>query len=238
MWFSCLSIHLLLFLFVAGRSLSGEDALRAYSTQSTLIAAEDIAILQFDSRVLSNYWNISARWNRYQSEKWKHSYYYLTQQSTNECKNGRKTLGMPWCKVKAMMIADKVLPRKIQYILYLDSDALITTNYSMSIVLSFITEQLSWKWDEKPVAFNQDGPGYACKQAIRLGYSLCLNSGVILWKRSQRATDILESWWNSSLKPLNSTKYPMNWKKRVSIANLLDRLHSLSIVALGTSSII
>jgi hypothetical protein len=68
----------------------------------------------------------------------------------------------------------------------------------------------------KPVVFNQDGPGFACKQAVALGYPVCFNSGVILWKKSSISRLILESWWNSSKVPNKDirslSKFPMNWK--------------------------
>jgi hypothetical protein len=111
-----------------------------------------------------------------------------------------------WCKVKAMNFIDDFLFGKspsnrssslIKAVLFLDSDAVITIdgNYSLSRVVEFMQRDLRWSASTRPFAVNQDGPGWACKATMKRGFGQCLNSGTVLWFRSQTATDILRYWW-------------------------------------------
>ena len=47
------------------------------------------------------------------------------------------------------------------YCIYTISDAVMTVNRSLSVVISYVKDFLSWDFSEKPLAFNQDGPGWA-----------------------------------------------------------------------------
>lgn len=97
--------------------------------------------------------------------------------STNDCVFNEHKLADPWCKVKAMAVLNEMPLPGVRAVLFVDSDAVITVNYSMTTVLAYIQRDLNWSLTERPVAFNQDGPGWACKNAIGVGYDVCLNSG-------------------------------------------------------------
>lgn len=127
-------------------------------------------------------------------------------------------LSHAWCKVKAMLAADSLTSHNIKAILYLDTDAVITTNYSMTDVISFIRKDLHWDYHQKPfVAFNQDGPGWACKFTMnKTPYKHCLNSGTVLWVKSVVSTNILYDWWHAAGEPYDVSQYPttkwrLNW---------------------------
>ena len=96
-----------------------------------------------------------------------------------------------------MIDAQNYLPLAKAF-LYLDSDAVVTCNYSLSDIASFMRQDLRWDIKLKPFAVNQDGPGWACKNTLKKGYTYCLNSGVVFWYRSVISTRILEYWWNSA----------------------------------------
>jgi hypothetical protein len=194
--------------------LSGHEVLHGFPESQLAIKRDEIAIIQYDSRPLGNYWNVTARWNREYSRKNGHKYYYFSQK-TDYCVNGDVKLGAPWCKVRAMIAADKYI-QDSKMIIFLDSDALVTANYSMDVIISYIKKDLYWNWREKPVVFNQDGPGFACKHAIFVNYGICLNSGVVLWMKGDLSTKILNEWWDSSGDFLNGTNFRMNWKLKVS----------------------
>ena len=63
---------------------------------------DEIAIVQFDSRNLNDYWMTSAIWNNYYCARHGHKYIYYT---TNNkfCMHGSEELASPWCKVKSML---------------------------------------------------------------------------------------------------------------------------------------
>ncbi len=217
-----LSLNLLIwlwtvvFLILCRRVFAGHEVLEAVNPSHVLISPKDIAIVQFDNRDLDNYWNISARWNRAYCDEHGHQYLYLTMRESCRSASG-DDLASPWCKVKAMIHALEAAPSAKAFI-YLDSDALLTVNHSMSVILSFIHADLHWDWDKKPIAFNQDGPGWACKLAFKLQYKVCFNSGTVVWMRSSKAEEVLRAWWASAGHELRSIPFRMNWKLRVSDA--------------------
>lgn len=206
-------IHILVVLSYA---LAGHEVLYKFAPKTNIdLKAQDLAIIQFDSRPLESYWNTSARWNKAYSEKHSHQYYFLS--NKGNCRFGPHLLADPWCKVKAMAIANKLEKLKhAKAFLFLDTDVVITVNYSMTTVLGYMRQDLKWNTTEKPVALNQDGPGWSCKYTLNLGYSLCLNSGTVFWMRSQAATDILEDWWLSSGEQYKlRNKFPSKWRVKV-----------------------
>jgi regulator of extracellular matrix RemA (YlzA/DUF370 family) len=140
----------LFLLLCADRIESGQEVLFQFPVGNILMSNKEIAIIQYDSRPLGNYWNVSSRWNYQYSLAYQHSYYYFSQRSDSECTNEEEStpLSPSWCKVKAMLIADQIITEQ-KYLLFMDSDALITSNYSMSTVLSYMTKYLSpyWNWD-------------------------------------------------------------------------------------------
>lgn len=208
---------LLYLVYILPWTNAGHEVLYKYKPGQNDLKPEDLAIIQFDSRPLDSYWNTSARWNKAYSEKWGHQYYYLS--NKGNCRFGPHLLAEPWCKVKAMVVANKHEKlKRAKAFLFLDSDVVITVNYSMTSAIGYIQRDLHWNATEKPVALNQDGPGWSCKFTLNLGYSLCLNSGTVFWMRSQAATDILEDWWLSSGEQYKvRNKFPSKWRVKVSV---------------------
>lgn len=198
------------FLFLCYTLALGKELI--YDSVQQIIQPEELLIFQFDSRPLRSYWNSSARWNQHFSSQYGHKYKYITMK--RPCSNQNVLLASPWCKVKAMYYMDKYFPNYRAY-LFLDSDAIITSNRSFTHTISYITTYLNWDWDLKPVAFNQDGPGWSCKHALGLGYHSCLNSGSIFWIKSVKASQIFEYWWNTSIYDLSSSKFQMDWRNKV-----------------------
>lgn len=101
----------------------------------------------------------------------------------------------------------------IQAVLYLDTDAIITVNYSMTHVISFIIKDLNWNISHIPFSFNQDGPGWSCRMTMSTAYNYCLNSGTVLWFKSDISTRILQDWWNSAGDPYDISKFQMKWRQ-------------------------
>jgi len=146
----------------------------------------ELAIIQFDTRPMGNYWNVSAHWNYAYALQHGHQYAYFTLPEGRACSRKGAPLSPAWCKVKAMMRAQRHLPRAKAF-LYMDSDAVVTTqgNHSMTDVLAYIRQALDWDVQQQPIAFNQDGPGWACSNVMATtGYDFCLNSGTVFWRRS------------------------------------------------------
>jgi len=127
-------------------AFAGHEVLSDYQLADDDLQNHNIAIIQYDSRPLSSYWNTSIRWNKAFSDKFGHDYMYLSSHH-NRCRyysndvNGLNDeytdLANPWCKVKAMIVAHNIMSRNkdAKALLFLDSDALITVNYSMATVI-------------------------------------------------------------------------------------------------------
>jgi hypothetical protein len=202
---------------------SGHEVLYNHNLRPDDVKADELLIVQFDSRPLSldGYWNKSATWNQIYARKYHHHYVYLTMEASGgrgkasaSCAYGSYPLAPAWCKVRAMVEADNTAKSSIKAFLYLDSDVIITVNYSMTHVLSYIKQNLQWSYDDRPIAFNQDGPGWACRLTVRLGFPYCFNSGTVLWTRSPISSKILNEWWHSVGEPYDSSRFPMKWRQR------------------------
>ena len=176
------------------------------------LRADELVIFQFDNRPVSDYWNISARWNRAFAQNHGHQYLFLSMNKS--CQWDGVDRAPPGGKVNAMLAAMHHRPTAKAY-LYIDSDALITLNYSMTTAISYIKSYLEWDWDQQPVAFNQDGPGWACKLSFKLGYNICFNSGTVLWINTPKSREILHYWWQSAGFNSSSTRFRQNWKQKV-----------------------
>jgi hypothetical protein len=123
---------------------------------------DEIALLQFDSRPLKNYWLTAAEWNNYYCSVHGHEFIYYS--SSDQCKHDDELLASPWCKVKAMMQANKENPH-IKLFIYMDSDAVISApnfNTSINTFLKTMQKKLSWDPEQRPIVFNQDGPSWWC----------------------------------------------------------------------------
>ena len=86
----------------------------------------------------------------------------------------------------------------------MDSDAIVDRIYEhipVNALLGLMQMKLQWKYQERPIIFNQDGPCWWCGLVKSLGYKKCLNAGTVLWYRdpSGYSGGVLESWWKSSL---------------------------------------
>ena len=168
---------LILFVFMVG-SEAGHEILYNFTLHKDDIQPHELAIIQYDSRQMGSYWNTSVRWNKAYCDRFGHQYFYLMTPSDFSCSYGELNLAPAWCKVKAMIHAN-AMNTSARAFLFLDSDAIVTlSNYSLTTALGFMRHYLHWDLDKQPVAFNQDGPGWACKFAIdKVGYSRCFNSG-------------------------------------------------------------
>ena len=196
---SMASLHLILLLLslFPSSSFAGHEVLYKFVPQQRDdIKPGELAIVQFDTRPLRGYWKASAYWNKAYADKHGHQYMFLTMDG--KCHYAHFELSPVWCKVKAMRDVNAIMPQTVKAFLYLDSDAVVTTNYSMTDALGYIRKYLHWDYRQRPVAFNQDGPGWACKWTIKRGLPLCLNSGTVFWVRSIKAEQILDEWWNSA----------------------------------------
>ena len=105
--FCCLCLLLL-----PRSALAGHEVL--YKTEvdpavDTLPA--DLAIVQFDTRPLGEYWNISAHHNFAYALRHGHQYLWMTMREGEECVFEGVELSPVWCKVKAMLKAHKYLPK-------------------------------------------------------------------------------------------------------------------------------
>ena len=207
----------ILILTLAQRVYPGHEVLYKLKPENGDLKNGDLAIVQYDSRPLGSYWNTSVRWNKAYADKHGHQYAYMSSKSS--CRFGTHLLADAWCKVKAMVLVNDLTSlQTANAFLFLDSDVVITVNYSMTTVLNYIRRDLHWNTTERPVALNQDGPGWSCKSTLKLGYKVCLNSGAVFWMRSETSKAILQQWWISSGEPyMLKNKFTSKWRLKVSV---------------------
>lgn len=159
----------------------------------TDVKASEIALMQFDSREPAEYWGAAALWNNHYATEHGHRYVYYTTKSA--CRNGNTELAHPWCKVLAMIQATIDHP-SVRVFIYMDSDAVIDEsfrNMSLNAMLEAVRRNVDWDVDSKPIVFNQDGPCWWCNMVAKVGYSMCLNAGTVVWVRHDRSMDVLTS---------------------------------------------
>lgn len=169
------------------------------SILSSSLKPNEFAIVQFDSRSLSDYWEASANWNNKYCTSHGHKFIYYTE--TKECKFKGEKLSSAWCKVKAMIQANDEFP-DVKVFLYLDSDAVVSKHFAdkpLTILFEEIKSHLDWNPSIRPIIFNQDGPCWWCNLVAKVGYTMCLNSGTVLWWRDPYSEKILGDWWHMSL---------------------------------------
>ena len=157
------------------------------------------------------YWYSSVKWNKHYADLHGHKYQLLS--IKGKCSCNELLLHNAWCKVKAMLEVSKQISDTKAF-LYIDSDTVITSNYSMTDILGYIRQELKWDYEKKPVAFNQDGPGWACKftMSMKKKYSYCLNSGTVFWINNIKSIEIFETWWQSSSDPYDQSRFPSKWR--------------------------
>lgn len=78
------------------------------------LSDNEIAIVQFDSRPLLGYWNASSHWNKQYAMKYHHEYIYLSMEEHEECVYVTLKLSPVWCKVYAMIEAERLLHDRIK----------------------------------------------------------------------------------------------------------------------------
>ena len=122
----------------------------------TSVRPEEIALVQYDSRPLDDYWVASARWNKYYCDLHHHLFIYYT--AIKQCEYDKDNpLASPWCKVKAMIQANEDYPA-VKIFIYMDSDAVVDMRFKKSPVNSLLkTMQTKMQWDveSRPMVFNQ-----------------------------------------------------------------------------------
>ena len=187
----------------------GQELVHGFELLQDDLRPHDIAIIQFETRSLTlkynskiasydnNYWNVSARWNKNYAMKHGHQYAFIAMDPTKPCVSKKYKLSAVWCKVKAMVRANDLLVKAKAYV-YIDSDAVMTTNYSLSDIIGFMRRELHWDMVAQPIAFNQDGPGWSCKHTLKYSYPYCLNSGTLFWIKTEETVRILQVIINSS----------------------------------------
>ena len=183
------------------------------------VPRKKFAIVQFDGRSPWNVdqigpttWryiptihNTGSIWNYLYSKKHGHEYilYHWGEGSQSSCLSEKnQTLAEAWCKLIAMMKAQTLFP-EADYFLYLDTDAVVDMqfyNQSLNHLFYNMTHQwqLNWTIDEKPFTLNMEGPSYWCKRTNEAKFKNCINTGTVLWKRSDLSTRILRKWWQSA----------------------------------------
>jgi galactosyl transferase GMA12/MNN10 family len=184
------------------------------NNQSDSLDKYRIALIMFDTRDDFNgtYWFAAAQWNSAYCERHGHRFVYYTRHNSTSClsSNTSVELNPVWCKVKAMKRAQQDLGDKVDFFFYVDSDAVIAepfANVSLNELLSTMTLKLHWNTAERPFVFNQEGSSYWCNIIQPSRYFYCLNTGTVVWRSSQRATQVLERWWESALDPYETQEF-------------------------------
>ena len=209
MWYQKFIFLWLYFLFA---TYARHEVVNDYIIDKNYIKPQELVIFQYDNRyneVENGYWSTAARWNQRYAMIYNHIFIPLTMKGN--CTNNNFLLSPVWCKVKAMVEIHKIVPYAKAY-LYLDSDAIIIANYSISSIIGYIQQNLNWDFNKQPLAVNQDGPGWPCKHTLNHAYTYCLNSGTIFWIKNQLSYNILSHWWKSSSFSLDSNKFQRNWR--------------------------
>ncbi len=163
------------------------------------IPSDQIAIVQFDSRPLKNYWLTAAQWNARYCEQHNHKFLYYT--TKDQCHYQHEPLADAWCKVRAMLNANEDF-QEIKVFFYLDSDAVIDKDFahlSLNAMIETMQTRLAWNPMIKPIIFNQDGPCWWCSFIMKIGYKMCLNAGTVVWYRHSISEKILTDWWDASM---------------------------------------
>jgi hypothetical protein len=155
-----------------------DSLLSSSSLELNSIQSHEIALLQYDSRPLGDYWLASALWNKKYCDTHNHVFIYYSGGDCNYDANTR--LASPWCKVKAMRQAN-IDYENVKFFIYMDSDAVIDKKFQFTSVNEYMVlmqRELNWDLKDKPIVFNQDGPSWWCSLIERVGYRTCLNAGI------------------------------------------------------------
>jgi hypothetical protein len=165
------------------------------------LSPDRIAILQFDSRPLRNYWQTAATWNARYCAAHGHRFLYYTLPPDDRCHHDQEPLASAWCKVRAMLNAYQDHP-EVSFFIYLDSDAVVDQRFAhqpLNRLLETMQSRLAWDFLAKPVVFNQDGACWWCSLVVRVGYTVCLNAGTVAFYRHPTSWQVLSDWWDASM---------------------------------------
>ena len=188
-----------------------------------LLDKSRIALVMFDSRESHNngtYWYAAAQWNSAYCNSQGHRFvYYSMHNSTCLSSNTSVVLNPVWCKVKAMQRAQQDLGDKVDFFVYMDSDAVVSqpfANFSLNDLLLNMTSTLNWNTEERPFVFNQEGNSWWCGIVLAPSrFFYCLNTGTVVWRSSARATQVLERWWESALDPYETEEFTADNKTNI-----------------------
>eukprot|EP01032_Pedospumella_encystans_P009980 gene9980-11696_t len=171
--------------------------------------------MQYDSRPLRDYWQASAEWNK--KYCYKHGHVFIYYASKEGCHYLDEKLATPWCKVKAMLDANKDFPN-VKFFIYMDSDAVIDKNFEempLTAMIGTMQTKLDWDPEERPMVFNQDGSCWWCNLVKERGYKMCLNAGTVAWYRHPRSEQVLKEWWDASMDSYDTNpikrKFRLKW---------------------------
>jgi hypothetical protein len=166
----------------------------------TEIRPEEIALIQYDSRKMEDYWLASAQWNKFYCDQHRHQFIYYS--ANAQCQYDKDNpLASPWCKVKAMIQANNDYPT-VKVFVYMDSDAVVDMKFKnapINTLLKTMQSKMHWDPESKPMVFNQDGPCWWCGLIKRVGYDKCLNAGTVLWYRHANSELVLNDWWHAAM---------------------------------------
>ena len=180
------------------------------------IRPEDIALVQYDSRAMDDYWLASAQWNKHYCDRHRHQFIYYS--TVKQCQYDKDNpLASPWCKVKAMVQANEDYP-DVKVFVYMDSDAVVDMRFKdqpVGTLLKTMQTKMLWDPEAKPMVFNQDGPCWWCGLIKRVGYDKCLNAGTVLWYRHRESEAVLNAWWHAAMDPYATNpikrKFRIKW---------------------------
>ena len=165
--------------------------------------------------------NTGSIWNYLYSKKHGHEYiqFHWGDGSELSCRSDRnQTLSVPWCKIQAMMQAQALFP-EADYFLFYDTDAVVDIQFydqPLNNLFNNMTTQweLNWNIDEKPFTFNMEGTSEWCRTLFLANYTNCINTGTVLWKRSDRSSLVLKKWWQSADGSYEKMNNPLGYEFR------------------------
>ena len=113
--------------------------------------------------------------------------------------DGKKGLHMVWGRLPSTALVMRLFP-KVQYMLYLDTDAiLMTASYTPTAMYAELSSHLSPQHSNSLIV-NKPTLGWLCDQCIDFNLNEgCFNSGVLLWRRGNGSLLVLQRWWESRL---------------------------------------
>ena len=129
--------------------------------------------------------------------------YHYGDGSSETCrsKNGEH-LYEAWCKLRAIRQAEQDLP-DVKVFLFLDSDAVVQLRFfdqPLGKVMHNMSSVWPMQWDinSHSVLLNEDPGGDFCDIVEAFGLDNCINTGTIMWRRTEASTNLWKDWWISA----------------------------------------